>query len=396
MDHIHTITRLIEVSREYKQPLCLTFIALKKAFDSVETEAVIEALDNQGVPTRYIMILRELYKDFTTRISPFYNNITIDVRRGVRQGDTISPKLFTATLQNVMRTLEWDEMGVKIDGRQLNHLRFADDIVLITPNISQAERMLTDFDNACGKIGLQLNLTKTMFMRNGWVSNAPFTLNGTTISECSSYIYLGREINMMNDLAPELSRRKRAAWGTFKSIEDVVKRTKNIRLRAHLFDSTIIPALTYAAETWSLRKQDERSLAVIERAVERSMLGVSRISQMRQRIRTSDLRQRSKIRDAVLHARISKIRWAGHVMRFNDNRWTRAVTDWIPRDVKRSKGRPLTRWSDFFTKAMEERYDAQRIPRARRTHWATLARDREKWKSCWYPLESLDDQRDDR
>ncbi|KAJ1358805.1 hypothetical protein KIN20_017327 [Parelaphostrongylus tenuis] len=159
---------------------------------------------------------------------------------------------------------------------------------------------------------------------------------------------------MMNDLAPELSRRKRAAWGTFKSIEDVVKRTKNIRLRAHLFDSTIIPALTYAAETWSLRKQDERSLAVIERAVERSMLGVSRISQMRQRIRTSDLRQRSKIRDAVLHARISKIRWAGHVMRFNDNRWTRAVTDWIPRDVKRSKGRPLTRWSDFFTKAIEE------------------------------------------
>ncbi|KAJ1356854.1 mitochondrial 54S ribosomal protein YmL35 [Parelaphostrongylus tenuis] len=45
---------------------------------------------------------------------------------------------------------------------------------------------------------------------------------------------------------------------------------------------------------------------------------------------------------------------------------------------------------------MEERYDAQRIPRARRTHWASLARDREKWKSCWYPLESLDDQRDDR
>ncbi|KAJ1347849.1 hypothetical protein KIN20_038386 [Parelaphostrongylus tenuis] len=148
---------------------------------------------------------------------------------------------------------------------------------------------------------------------------------------------------MINDLAPELSRRKRAAWGTFRSIEDVVVRTKNIRLRVHLFDSTIFPALTYAAETWSLRKQDERSLGVIERAVERSILGVSRISQMRQRIRTSDLRQRSKIRDAVLHARISKIRWAGHEMRFNDNRWTRAVTDWIPRDVKRSKGRPLTR-----------------------------------------------------
>uniref|UniRef100_A0A0K0D134 Reverse transcriptase domain-containing protein n=1 Tax=Angiostrongylus cantonensis TaxID=6313 RepID=A0A0K0D134_ANGCA len=132
--------------------------------------------------------------------------------------------------------------------------------------------MLADFDKGCGKIGLRLNLTKTMFMKNGLVSCAPFTLNETNISECCSYVFLGGEINVVNDLAPELSRRKRAAWGAFKSIEDVVKRTKNTRLRAHLFDSTVLPALTYASETWSLRKQDERSLSVIERSVERTML----------------------------------------------------------------------------------------------------------------------------
>uniref|UniRef100_A0A0K0D3L9 Ig-like domain-containing protein n=1 Tax=Angiostrongylus cantonensis TaxID=6313 RepID=A0A0K0D3L9_ANGCA len=136
--------------------------------------------------------------------------------------------------------------------------------------------MLADFDKACGKIGLRLNLKKTMFTKNGLVSFAPFTLNGTNISECSSYVYLGREINMMNDLAPELSRRKRGAWRAFKSIEDAVKRTKNTRLRAHLFVSMVLSALTYASETWSLRKQDERSLSVIERAVERTVLGVSR------------------------------------------------------------------------------------------------------------------------
>ncbi|VDP15334.1 unnamed protein product [Heligmosomoides polygyrus] len=52
IDHIHTITKLIEVSREYKLPLCLTFIDLKKAFDSVEAEAVVDALLTQGVPTQ--------------------------------------------------------------------------------------------------------------------------------------------------------------------------------------------------------------------------------------------------------------------------------------------------------------------------------------------------------
>ncbi|EYC29497.1 hypothetical protein Y032_0006g3006 [Ancylostoma ceylanicum] len=84
--------------------------------------------------------------------------------------------------------------------------------------------MLADFDDACGKIGLQLNLTKTMFMRNGWVPNAPFSLNGTSMPECSSYVYIGREVKMMNDFAPELDRRKRGAWGAYKSIENVVKR----------------------------------------------------------------------------------------------------------------------------------------------------------------------------
>uniref|UniRef100_A0A0K0D6M5 Reverse transcriptase domain-containing protein n=1 Tax=Angiostrongylus cantonensis TaxID=6313 RepID=A0A0K0D6M5_ANGCA len=107
-------------------------------------------------------------------------------------------------------------MGVKIDGRQIHHLRFADDIVLITPGISQEERMLAEFDRACGRNGLRLNLTKTMPMRNGLVSYAPFTLNGMNISKFSSYAYLGREINVMNDLAPELCRRKRGAWGVFK------------------------------------------------------------------------------------------------------------------------------------------------------------------------------------
>ncbi|KAE9416733.1 hypothetical protein Angca_002484, partial [Angiostrongylus cantonensis] len=144
--------------------------------------------------------------------------------------------------------------------------------------------------------------------------------------------------------------------GAFKSIEDAVKKTKNTRLRAHLFDSTVLPALTYGPVAWSLRMQDERSLSIIERAIERTMLGVSRFTQVRHEIRSSDLRQRSKIKDAQVYAKQSKIRWAGHVMRMNDNRWTRAVSDWISRDVKRTAGRPPTRWLEFFTKSLEERY----------------------------------------
>ncbi|VDM57083.1 unnamed protein product [Angiostrongylus costaricensis] len=164
-------------------------------------------------------------------------------------------------------------------------------------------------------------------MRNALVTYAPFTHNAMGISECFSYVYPGRVINIMDDLDSELTRRKKAAWGALKKVEDAVKRTKNTRLRAHLLDSTVLPALTYASETWSLRNQDGRLFSVIEYSVERTMLGVSRSTQVRDGIGSSDLHQRSKIKDAALYAKQWKISWAGHVMRMNDNRWTRAVSD---------------------------------------------------------------------
>ncbi|KAE9416681.1 hypothetical protein Angca_009934, partial [Angiostrongylus cantonensis] len=123
----------------------------------------------------------------------------------------------------------------------------------------------------------------------------------------------------------------RAAWGAFKSIGYVVNRKKNTRLRAYLFESTVLPALMYALETWSLRKQDERSLSVIERAVEKTMLGVSRLTQIRDwnpKLRPTSMIEYRRCRS--IRQTVEDKRWAGHVMRMNDYRWTRAVSDWIP------------------------------------------------------------------
>ncbi|KAK6764332.1 hypothetical protein RB195_024597 [Necator americanus] len=67
------------------------------------------------------------------------------MKRGVRLGNAILPEIFNATLENPIRKHEQDDKGVKVDGRQLHHLRFADDTVLITSGISQAERMRVEF-----------------------------------------------------------------------------------------------------------------------------------------------------------------------------------------------------------------------------------------------------------
>uniref|UniRef100_A0A7I4YU89 Reverse transcriptase domain-containing protein n=1 Tax=Haemonchus contortus TaxID=6289 RepID=A0A7I4YU89_HAECO len=109
-----------------------------------------------------------------------------------------------------MHHMELVGMGVKVDGWYLHHLNCADDTALIGPNIEQVERMLAELDSACGKIGLRLHLTKTMLLTADWYLIL-ISVNGRNISECSSYGYLGQEVNVMNDLAQELCGRKRAA-----------------------------------------------------------------------------------------------------------------------------------------------------------------------------------------
>ncbi|XGW27381.1 hypothetical protein V3C99_007745 [Haemonchus contortus] len=166
-----------------------------------------------------------------------------------------------------------ESMGVKVDDGYLHHFRFADNTEHRARG--QSRDGLAEFDIACKKIGLPLNLTKTMFMRSGSLPDVSSTTNGTNISEALAMCnYVGRKVNMMNDLTRELIRRKRATWETFKNVEGVVKKTKNIRPRAHFFDTAVFTALTYASKIWTLRKQDEHAVSVIQRAMERTMSGI--------------------------------------------------------------------------------------------------------------------------
>ncbi|KAA5777386.1 hypothetical protein F3H09_32880, partial [Pseudomonas aeruginosa] len=96
---------VIQKTEEYNRPLCLAFVDYEKAFDSVETWAVLESLQRCLVDYRYVEVLKSLYKaaKMTLRIQDQQTN-PIELHRGVRQGDVISPKLFTAALEDVFKT----------------------------------------------------------------------------------------------------------------------------------------------------------------------------------------------------------------------------------------------------------------------------------------------------
>ena len=102
-DHLQVVNQVIEKTSEFKKPLCMAFIDYEKAFDSVEIPAVMRALRKQGIEESYVQILEDIYKDGAITIRLHKDSVKIPVMKGVRQGDTTSPKLFTATLEEIFK-----------------------------------------------------------------------------------------------------------------------------------------------------------------------------------------------------------------------------------------------------------------------------------------------------
>ena len=75
----------------------------------------LTSLQEQGMEDVYIEILKDIYANSSVTVHLHKESEQIRIKRGVRQGDTISPKLFTATLESIFRRLNWENKGVKID-----------------------------------------------------------------------------------------------------------------------------------------------------------------------------------------------------------------------------------------------------------------------------------------
>uniref|UniRef100_A0A914E9Z2 F-box domain-containing protein n=1 Tax=Acrobeloides nanus TaxID=290746 RepID=A0A914E9Z2_9BILA len=109
--------------------------------------------------------------------------------------------------------------------------------------------------------------------------------------------------------------RRSAAWLSFKNLQDVLKEVQDPKTRAHLFNSTVLPALNYGSETLTLRNSDAKKLQTTQRAMERKVLGVRLID----KVKSDEIRTQTMFKDAAQDARKRKLRWAGHIARRQDN-----------------------------------------------------------------------------
>lgn len=359
-DHLQTLKTLIEKCHEYNKPIVLTFVDYEKAFDTIETWAVINALKDCRIDERYIRLFKNIQNKATSCIRLHTNTETFKIERGVRQGDTISPKLFTLTLENIFRELMWENKGINIDGQKLNNLRFADDIVLISETLDEMLEMIQQLQEKSLEVGLKMNSNKTKIMTTLDTENIQLPVEKVT-----DYIYLGHKITLgRENQTSEIERRITQAWVAFGKLNTTFRSQIPNSLKKKVFDQCVLPVFTYGAETLTLTKQSVNKLRVAQRKMERIMLGIN----LRDRKKNQWIRGQTKVNDVIDTIASMKWSWAGHVARMENDRWTKRLIQWRPRANKRLQGRPPTRWVDD-------------IRRFTGRNWIREAQERATWNS---------------
>ena len=130
---------------------------------------------------------------------------------------------------------------------------------------------------------------------------------------------------MENSTKQEVSIRIKTGWSVFAKYKEVfLDRYLPMSLKRKVFNWCVLPAMTYACQTWSLTKALLKKLETSQRAMERRILNVK----LKDRIRNTITRQRTRVTDIVQYVSNTKWKWAGHIARMKYNRWTIRSTEW--------------------------------------------------------------------
>ena len=133
-DQIANIHLVIDKAREFQKNIYFCFLDYAKAFDYVDHNKLWKILKEMGIPDHLTCLLRNLYADQEATVRTGQGTTDwFQIRKGVCQGSILSPCLFNFYAEYIMRNagLEESQAGIKISRKNINNLRYADDITLI-------------------------------------------------------------------------------------------------------------------------------------------------------------------------------------------------------------------------------------------------------------------------
>ena len=164
-----------------------------------------------------------------------------------------------------MRNAGLDEAqaGVKISGRNINNLRYADDTTLMAESEEELKSLLMKVKEESEKVGLKLNIQKTKIMASGPINS--WQIDGVTVETVTDFILRGSKITTGGDYSHEIKRCLLLGRKVMTNLDGIFKsRDITLPTKVHLVKAMIFPVVMYGCESWTVKKAEHRRIDAFE------------------------------------------------------------------------------------------------------------------------------------
>ena len=151
--------------------------------------------------------------------------------------------------------LEETQAGIKIAGRNINNLRYADDTILTAESEEELKSLLMKVKAESEKVSLKLNIQKTKI-----VASSPITsweIDGETVETVSDCIFLGSKITAYGDCSHKIKRRLLLGRKVMTNLDSIFKsRDITLQTNVHIVKAMVFPVVMYGCESWTVKKAE--------------------------------------------------------------------------------------------------------------------------------------------
>ena len=350
------------------------------------------------MPPIILSVIRSLHEGMTAVVRAGDSSTdAIEVTNGLRQGCTLAPTMFNLYFSAMVRcwrdrcpqagvTVKY-RVGRKLVGDRTAKVRlqevcvtesqFADDVALYATTREVLEQVAREFVKTAAEWGLTVSLEKTKLLTMGKdlapEDNLSVQLEEGEFDTVEEFTYLGSTITRDGEVRDEVVARLAKASRAFGCLRSAIfqNRRISVAIKREVYRAVVLSTLLYGAETWTVKAESVRRLRGFHNRCIRSMLGVSKLQQWRERITSKELAERFGMTESMAEIlRRHRLKWLGHVARMNDNRMPKQL---LFGELTRSRPSHGTkrRWRDLAAG------DVQAAGLG--STWYEVAQDRRKW-----------------
>ena len=207
-------------------------------------------------PDHLTCLLKNLYAGQEATVRTGHGTTDwFQIGKGVHQGCILSPCLFNIYAEYIMRNagLEETQAGIKIAGRNINNLRYADDTTLMAESEEELKSLLMKVKEESEKGGLKLNIHKMKIMASGSITS--WQIDGETA--VADFIFLGSKITADGDCSHEIKRRLLLGRRVMTNLDSRLKsRDISLSTTVGIVKAMDFPVAMYGCESWTINKAE--------------------------------------------------------------------------------------------------------------------------------------------